>query len=89
LIPDEDKENQMYKDVIGFFFESVEVRMIVSKMMIEGDPSINEAPNFHSVNFAHPHPHPARRRISNSSGGKRPARYPARSLSPSCLLPFV
>ena len=45
-IPDEDKENQMYKDVIGFFFESVEVRMIVSKMMIEGDPSINEAPRF-------------------------------------------
>jgi hypothetical protein len=34
-VPDADKNNQIWKDVMAFFFESVEVRMIVSKMMLE------------------------------------------------------
>jgi len=41
-VPDTDKNNALWKEVVHSFFDNADVRMIVSKMMMEGDPSINE-----------------------------------------------
>jgi len=40
-VPDQNKNSQLWKDVVSSFFDEDDIKMIVSKMMLEGDPSIN------------------------------------------------